>query len=330
MNKKGFTLIEVLVAIAIIGIISSFIVIQMNGATDATKDTKRKADIELISNAIILYRSENYSRAPIEDCIIGECTTLPDSLQPFLATLPTDPDSRNEYRYISSDGIDCSVYATLSDGSIYKYECADNQIATLLPISGVCGGDDGGIFDYGYIPVNLCNSGNPSSVAGEGPWFWSCEGENMGDTATCGASLSDVFTCSITSDSCGGVDVLHIYSLDGGHAELNTQSNYSQKVCCVGGGAIVTNITDSSQCEENQATILKLYSATNSHVEKGTENNYTNKVCLSAIGKTATCTYASSCPSGYVQLITISDGETSLHVSDSIFTNKVCCKLTSY
>ncbi len=77
MNKKGFTLIEVLLAVTIIGVLSGFVVVQMNGAANATKDAKRKADIDLIKNAVVSYRTENYSKTPVEDCKIGSCTTLP-------------------------------------------------------------------------------------------------------------------------------------------------------------------------------------------------------------------------------------------------------------
>jgi type II secretion system protein G len=334
MNKKGFTLIEILLVIAIIGILSGFVVVQMNNAGNATKDTKRKADIELIRNALISYRSENYSSAPTTDadgCTIGgDCpTSVSEAFKPFLATLPTDPNAGTYYTY-KSDGATCSLYATLSNGSIYRYDCTSNQTANLFPVDGACGSDDNGVFDYTYTPVNLCNSGIASSIVGAGPWFWSCSGENEGNSTTCMAKLSDIFTCSITNGTCGGVDVFHVYDPAGGHAEMNDQATYSYKVCCVGGGAVVTNATGSNQCTDGQATILKLYDVTMAHVEKGTENNYTNKVCLSATGKTATCEYASSCSTGYTELASISDGETSLHVGGSVFATKVCCKLTSY
>lgn len=130
MNKKGFTLIEVLLAITIVGILSGFVVVQMNNAGNATKDTKRKADIELIRNALISYRSENYSSTPVTDadgCTIGgDCpTSISEALQPFIATLPTDPNAGTYYTY-KSDGTTCSLYATLSNGSIYRYDCTTN------------------------------------------------------------------------------------------------------------------------------------------------------------------------------------------------------------
>lgn len=327
MNKKGFTLIEVLLAITIVGVLSGFVVVQMNNAANASKDAKRKADIELIKNALVSYRSENYSATPAEDCDIGECTSLPTALGAFLATLPNDPNSGSSYRYVS-DGVDCSVYATLSNGSIYRYECSNNQVATVFPTDGVCGADDDAVLNS--TPTALCNTGAPSAITGAGPWFWSCAGENEGDDATCWARLSDVFTCSISSTCTGGVDVFHIYAAEGGHAELNTQTVYGNKVCCSGAGAVITNITNTDSCPVNAATILKLYSAANSHVEKGSESNYTNKICLSATGKTATCVYASSCATGFTELASISDGETSLHVGGGVFGTKICCKLQSY
>jgi hypothetical protein len=124
--------------------------------------------------------------------------------------------------------------------------------------------------------------------------------------------------------------MFHIYSSDGGHAEMNNQSMYAYKVCCTGGGVTVSNIINTDQCPAGAATILKLYNTTQSHVEKGTQSNYTNKICLSATSKTATCTYASSCASGYTELVSISDGDTSLHVGGGVFATKVCCKLISY
>jgi len=337
MNKKGFTLIEILLAVAILAILSGFVMVQMNGANNAAKDAKRKADIDLIKNAVVSYRTENYSKTPVEDCAIGTCTSLPTSLQPFLATIPNDPDSSKSYRYVS-DGTNCSVYATLSDGSIYRYQCQSNASSTVVPVNGNCGADGDGVgsdtFTYPQFPTNLCTQGVATSLIGSGPWNWSCLGANEGTTDYCFAKIADPFTCSL-STTCSGVDFLHIYCSGtncayGGHAEMNDQTAYPYKLCCVGGGVTITNITDSSSCGANQATILKLYSTTNSHVEKGTQSNYTNKICLSATGKTATCTYASSCGTGYTQLLDISDGDTSLHVGSGAFTTKVCCKVTSY
>ncbi len=62
---RGFTLIEMLVVIAIIGIVVSLSLFGLNGARESSRDAKRKSDLELIRAAIETYRSDcnNYLRA---------------------------------------------------------------------------------------------------------------------------------------------------------------------------------------------------------------------------------------------------------------------------
>lgn len=89
MFKKAFTLIELLVVIAIIGILlalgtSSFITAQKQA-----RDSKRKADMEQIRQALETYRSETGSY-PVA------ASGLPTGLTPdYISTLPVDPKSRN-------------------------------------------------------------------------------------------------------------------------------------------------------------------------------------------------------------------------------------------
>ena len=53
------------------------------------------------------------------------------------------------------------------------------------PVSGVCGSDAGKTLSSS--PVNLCNAGTPSSVLGNGPWTWSCQGSGGGTDVGCAA-----------------------------------------------------------------------------------------------------------------------------------------------
>jgi len=54
MNRKGFTLIEMLVVIAIIGLLSSVIVIGLSGARSKARDARRVSDIRGIQNSLEL------------------------------------------------------------------------------------------------------------------------------------------------------------------------------------------------------------------------------------------------------------------------------------
>ena len=60
MNRKGFTLIEMLVVIAIIGLLSSVVVIGLSGARSKARDAKRIADIRQIQNGLeVAYTAVN-------------------------------------------------------------------------------------------------------------------------------------------------------------------------------------------------------------------------------------------------------------------------------
>lgn len=58
MRKNGFTLLEVLVATTILGILMAIVTISFQAANRNARDTKRKADVEEIKGAIERYRLE--------------------------------------------------------------------------------------------------------------------------------------------------------------------------------------------------------------------------------------------------------------------------------
>lgn len=73
-NNKGFTLIEMLVVIAIIGLLSSVVVIGLGGARSKARDARRVADIRSIQSALEVdytavggYSSAIPSNAPQKD-----------------------------------------------------------------------------------------------------------------------------------------------------------------------------------------------------------------------------------------------------------------------
>jgi len=73
----------------------------------------------------------------------------------------------------------------LNDGSTAS--CAAELEAG--PVDGVCGSANGQSFPSAP-GANLCLAGTASTVAGEGPWNWSCMGMNGGVSAGCSALLT--------------------------------------------------------------------------------------------------------------------------------------------
>jgi len=129
--KQAFTLIELLVVIAIIGILSGLIVISMKSSVDSANDAKRKANIDVIKKALVIYGTLNGGVYPIitTGCNIGDsgvngCGSLFNTpMSQLLPSLPIDPVS-GYYKYISN-GETFSVSATLANNVIYNYYSTD-------------------------------------------------------------------------------------------------------------------------------------------------------------------------------------------------------------
>jgi prepilin-type N-terminal cleavage/methylation domain-containing protein len=109
-NKKfGFTLLELLVVVAIIGILVTVIIVSINSARAKGRDAKRMSDIQQINTAIQLYILTNGVPPNLGNPSCGNIANydpscfassgkglanwniLATELQPFLKILPTDP-----------------------------------------------------------------------------------------------------------------------------------------------------------------------------------------------------------------------------------------------
>lgn len=80
-NKFGFTFIEILVVITIIGILAAVAMVSYQSANIRSRDAKRKADIEQIRSALEMYRAD-YTFYPAS---LSSLTTT------YIQTLPTPP-----------------------------------------------------------------------------------------------------------------------------------------------------------------------------------------------------------------------------------------------
>lgn len=58
-GEEGFTLVEIMVVVAIIGLLTTFVVINVLPAQGAAERQKAQADIEVIDQALQLYRINN-------------------------------------------------------------------------------------------------------------------------------------------------------------------------------------------------------------------------------------------------------------------------------
>ncbi len=60
-NTKGFSLIEILVVLLIIGLLTTLVVVNVLPSQDKARIEKAKADIAILENALEMYRLDNYT-----------------------------------------------------------------------------------------------------------------------------------------------------------------------------------------------------------------------------------------------------------------------------
>ena len=121
MHKKtarGFTLIELMVVIAIIGLLSAAIFSSLSTASQRSRDASRIADIKQVQNALELYAADNGGKYPtVASTFVSQ---LNSALVPkYIPVLSEDPmPTRARYRYqISPSGTSYSILIDLETDS---------------------------------------------------------------------------------------------------------------------------------------------------------------------------------------------------------------------
>lgn len=127
-NKKGFTLIEVLIVVAIIAILSSVVLVGLGPTQRAGRDARRVSDLRQTQNGLELYynRCGYYPGTTVTGS--GSCGGyasnntwggMSDALTGSslgISTVPQDPTSGHTYYYASkSDGSGYVIAAVLED-----------------------------------------------------------------------------------------------------------------------------------------------------------------------------------------------------------------------
>lgn len=117
-KNHGFTIVELLIVIVVIGILAAIVIVAFNGVQSSARDTERKAELGSVQKALEMYRIENggYPRCS-NDARGGTGANVPtyatssgtldaclsDDLVPkYINALPKDPTSdggQYEYRY---------------------------------------------------------------------------------------------------------------------------------------------------------------------------------------------------------------------------------------
>lgn len=107
MHRTGFTLLEVLVTVSVIGILASIVAANLGSARMLARDARRKADAAQIRTALELYYNDHdqypaIGYAQSNPPNLG-WSALQQALTPYISLLPAEPANSilSGYRYRS-------------------------------------------------------------------------------------------------------------------------------------------------------------------------------------------------------------------------------------
>lgn len=105
-SQRGFTLIEIMVVVVILGILAAVVVPRIMDRPDDARITKAKQDIRVIESALNLYKLDNFYYPTTQQGL--EALVAPPQGDPpaknwksggYLQKMPTDP-WQNPYQYL--------------------------------------------------------------------------------------------------------------------------------------------------------------------------------------------------------------------------------------
>ena len=122
-KQQGFTLIEIIVVVVIIGILATFVAPKFMGKTDTARITKAKSDILSLESALDLYKLDNFTYPTTDqglEALISKPSSdpVPTNWQKggYIKKLQKDPWQR-DYMYLSpGEHGEVDIYSLGADG----------------------------------------------------------------------------------------------------------------------------------------------------------------------------------------------------------------------
>lgn len=114
-NRKGFTLVELLVVVAIIGVLAAIAIPKFASATEAANGAKMMADLRTIDSAISIAIAKNETIAA--GAVDG---TTNAAVVAYLSAVPASPGTAKNYtgpKHATSTAVPAATYSIIGAGT---------------------------------------------------------------------------------------------------------------------------------------------------------------------------------------------------------------------
>lgn len=120
--QAGFTLIEVMVVVIILGILAAIVVPQVMDKPDQARVTKAKSDIRALESALNLYKLDNFVYPSTDqglEALVSKPGAAPEpkNWKQYMPRLPKDPWGE-PYQYSSPDGSNVEIISLGADAVV--------------------------------------------------------------------------------------------------------------------------------------------------------------------------------------------------------------------